>query len=316
MKVLFVLFRSLGDVCMGSTVIHALKQNNPDMIIDVMTEKQNVNTLEGNPDVNDIIIGDNYMYANIYFVKNKYDKLFKVNMVNHVETCWHHLPELQNQHLVEWYGKKCGLDKLEDKNIYIFPSVDDEKIANELYSKTNKEKLVAIHTTSGSHKVNGTDFYQRVDSKDWPISYFDVVAERLIRNGYSICQIGADNDKVMQYKNVVNLLGQLTFKQTYSFLKKCSGYIGVDSGPAYLSGQTGIPTLLIMGATQNQSSKYGPGVGPRNDNVTYLNPIRPNDKNCNPVPCYTHCQIKKFGGCIIDITTDQVYEKFKQITGE
>ncbi len=318
MKVLFTLFRSLGDVCMGTTVIHALKQRNPDMIIDVVTEKQNVNTLEGNPDVNKIHVLDNYFESMLLYMDEKYDKIFKVNMINHLETRWHHLPELQNQHLVEWYAKKCGIDVLEDKTIYIYPSDKDEKVVEQLCSTLPMEKMIAVHTTSGSHRIPGTEMYQRVDSKDWPIDYFNVVCDRLIRKGYSICQVGAPSDKKIESDKVIDVRGKLTFKQTASFFKKCKAYLGVDSGPSYLAGWSGIPCLIIMGATQNQEKNKlnsGPSVGPRNDNVEYINPVRPNNENCKPVTCYTHCIIGHNGGkgCIMDISTDAVFSKFESI---
>ncbi len=318
MKVLFVLFRSLGDVCMGTTVIRALKEKNPNYIIDVMTEKQNVETLQGNPDVNEIIVGDNYMFANIYFMENHYDKIFKVNMLNQLESCWHHLPESQNQHLVEWYAKKCGIDNLRDKNIYIYPTNADYEIADFYFNKLKNEKLIAFHTTSGSHRIEGTDKFNRVQSKDWPIDYFEVIAERLLRNGYNVCQVGSESDEKIQIEGVQNLLGKLSFKQCAPFFKKCLGYLGVDSGPAYLAGWSGIPSLLIMGSTQNQGKSNfnsGPSVGPRDNNVFYINPVRPQNENCSPVPCYNHCAIGHNGGrgCIQDITTDVVYEKFIKI---
>jgi ADP-heptose:LPS heptosyltransferase len=328
MKVLFVLFRSLGDVCMGTTVIHTLKQQNPDMIIDVATEKQNVNTLEGNPDINEIHVLDNYFESMLLYMDGKYDKIFKVNMVNHLETRWHHLSELQNQHLVEWYAKKCGIDVLEDKNIYIYPSEKDEKIVSEetykafgnLSEEFFHEKVIAIHTTSGSHRIPGTDQYQRVDSKDWPIDYFQVLADRLVRKGYTVCQVGAASDKKIELDKVVDLRGKFSFKQTAVFFKKCHAYVGVDSGPAYLASDwANIPSLILMGSTQSYlytKINGGPSVGPRSKNAYFIDAIKPNNENCGPItPCYTHCIIghNNGKGCIADISTDQVFNKFMEI---
>lgn len=318
MKILMVLFRSLGDVCMGTTVLRAVRAKYPDAQIDFMTEKANVNTLEGNPDVNNIIIGSSYFEAWDTFNTGKYDQLLKLNMVNHVETAWHHIPALQNQHLVEWYGQKAGVDVTQDKNIYIYPSEKDEKVAKELYDSLGNNKVIAFHTSSGQHSY-GNVKEKRVESKDWPIMFFDIIAERLINKGYVVAQIGAATDKKMEYDGVIDLTGKLSFKQSASFFRHCQGFLGLDSGPAYLAGWAGIPSLVLMGATQNYKDepygKNGPFVGPKNDNVFYINAKRPENPNCSPVPCYVHCVIGKMGGCIIDITPDMVWNKLKTIVG-
>jgi len=298
---------------MGTTVVRAVRDKYPDATIDFITEKANIDTLSGNPDINNIIEGESYFEALSVFGTGGYDKFYKLNMTNHIESCWHHIPSLQNQHLVEWYGTKAEVDVTNDKGIYIFPSEKDEKIANELYDSLGKDKVVVFHTSSGQHSF-GDVKDQRVESKDWAMMNFNITAERLIKNGYTVVQIGAPSDKVLECEGAINLLGKMTFKQTASFLKRCAGYLGVDSGPAYLSGWSGIPTLLIMGATQNQTPENkGPSVGPRDENVEYLNPVRPNDPKCSPVPCYVHCLIGKAGGCVADITTDMVWDKLKSM---
>jgi len=315
-KILLILFRSLGDVCMGTTVLRAVRVKYPTAQIDFMTEKANINTLEGNPDINNIIIGSNYYEALDVFSTNGYDEIYKLNMINHTETSWHHIPELKNQHLVEWYGKKAEVDVSGDDNIYIYPSEKDEKVVDavlaEIIGDLTNKKLVAIHTSSGQY--NGKDKKYRIESKDWSINYFDITAERLCRNGYTVIQIGASSDRKMEYKDVVDLTGKMSFKQTACLLKKCVLYLGVDSGPAYLAGWAGLPALILMGATQFVKNG-GPSVGPRQSNVEYINAPKPNDKNCSPSPCYINCVIQKLGGCIADISTDSVWDKIKSMIG-
>jgi len=313
MKILLVLFRTLGDICMGTTVLRAVKSKYPDAQIDFMTEKQNINILEGNPDVNNIIIGSNYFEALDLFSSSKYDKIYKLNMANHTDTCWHHILKHQNQHLTEWYAQRAEIKNLDDKNIYIYPSENDIKVVDE-FRKDLPKDLIAIHTSSGWHGS------MNIDSKDWPIQYFEVIAERLIRKGYNVIQIGGEKDKKLTTENVIDGIGKLTFKQTSQFLKHCKLFLGVDSGPAYLAGWSGIPSVVIMGSTQNYNNitnliSKGPFVGPRNDNVHYINPTRPNNPNCQPIPCYVRCLIGKSGGCIIDVTTDMVWTKLINILG-
>ena len=54
--------------------------------------------------------------------------------------------------------------------------------------------------------------------------------------GFNVIQVGASNDKKIKNQNVIDLTGKLTFKQNAELIKKCSAFVGVDSGPAYLAG--------------------------------------------------------------------------------
>ena len=318
MKILLVLFRTLGDVVMGTTVLRAVKSKYPDSEIDFMTEQANVNTLEGNPDINKIIIGGSYFEALDTFSSGNYDKIYKLNMINHTETSWHHIPEMQNQHLSEWYGRKAEVDVENDKNIYVYPSEKDKEVSDKLFVSLNIDgkRSIIFHTSSGQHAY-GNSGEIRVESKDWPIDCFEALAERLINKGYNVIQIGLPKDKKLKHPKVIDVTGKLTFKQTMPFVSNFGAYLGVDSGPAYLAGQTGIPSIILMGATRNQTKdNKGPSVGPRNDSVEYINPERPDHPMCKPVPCYVHCQVPHdvLGvgmkmSCIARITVDEVYNK-------
>ena len=306
MKILVVLFRSIGDILMGTTVLHALRKKYPNDIIDFVTEKQNVPILSGNPDISNVVICDNYFDANVLYVKGRYDKIFRLNMANHFETCWHHIPKWQNQHLVEWYAKRAELEDFNDKDIYIYPSKEDYAFSEQIMEKIPQEKLVAIHTSSGVHEG------AKVESKDWPISYFDIIADKACKNGFTVVQIGVSSDKKMNNEKVVDLRGKMSLMQTACFLKKCSTFIGIDSAPVYLAAWAGIPTISIMGATQGKSENYtGPLIGPRTDNVSFIHPIRPNDPSCRPVPCYISCPLNN--PCINNILPNQIWNKFKRI---
>lgn len=310
MKILFVLFKTLGDVCMGTTVVRALKKKFPDSTIDFVTMPQNKNILEGNPDINQIVTMDNYYDANMHFIDGGYDEIYRVGMITFVDSAWHHVLEHQNQHLVEWYAKRAEIDVLEDKNIYIYLNQDDIGAVDDYWEDLDSsKKYVAIHTTSGAHPGVGP-----IESKDWPIDNFNIVADTLSKMGYGILQLGAFSDKKLKAGNPIDFTGKFSFKQNAEVIKRCAGYIGVDSGPAYLAGWAGIPTVLIMGATQNLGEGKGPNVGPRNDTVHHINAPKPDNPNCKPTPCYIRCQVPGKGiGCIADISVDQVLKKFQEI---
>jgi ADP-heptose:LPS heptosyltransferase/glycosyltransferase involved in cell wall biosynthesis len=141
------------------------------------------------------------------------------------------------------------------------------------------------------------------------------LADDLIAAGYNVVQIGAFSDKKLSNPAVIDATGKLTFKQHVEFFKHFSAYIGNDSGPAYLAAESGIPCLIIMGSTQNKGLGKGPSVGPCHPNVAYIEPQRPNNPLCTPVPCYTHCQIGKAGGCVVDVAPKDVKRIVWQMLG-
>jgi heptosyltransferase-2 len=311
-KIAFILFRTLGDIAMGTTVVHAIKKKYPDSEITFITEKQNRDILENNPDIYEIFICDNYMDANLYCIKNKFDKIYRANMANHSDSCWHHDGSKNYQHLMQWYAQKAGIENLTDYHHYIYLSEKDKSAVEKYWNSIVRDgKFVAIHTSSGAHSGPQS----RVESKDWPIQYFDALADDLIASGYNVVQIGAFSDKKLSNPKIIDATGKLTFKQHLEFFKKFSAYVGNDSGPAYLAAESGIPCLLIMGSTQNKGLGKGPSVGPCHPNVSYIEPQRPNNPMCSPVPCYTHCQIQKPGGCVVDIAPIDVKKIVWQMLG-
>jgi len=312
-KVAFIMFRTLGDICMATTVVHALKEKSPDDEIHFITQAQNVHILEGNPDISKIIVRDNYYEANLYCVENKYDKILRAGMANNFDSIWHHIESQNKQHLVEWYAKRAGLETLDDKSTYVYMSEDDVADVDDYWNEPDidkNKKHIVMHTTSGVHGNIS------VPSRDWPIEKFTELARGLMDKGYGIIQIGGFMDKKIQLPGVVHLTGKVSFKQSGELIKRCDGYIGVDSGPAYLAGWAGVPSIVIMGATQNTCDSSGPSVGPREDTVCYVNAIKPDNPACSPVPCYTACQIGKKIGCIEDVPTQVIFNQILSMLDE
>ncbi len=305
-KSLVVLFKSLGDVAMTTPIVKALKEKDPTGTIDFITTPPARHILEGNPNINKIIIMDNYTDANFYCIENNYDEIHRLGMANWLETNWHHLPEHQNQHMISWYAKRAGIENLIDKNIYVYLSAEDIDAVNDYWEDLDQsKKYIAIHTTSGVHGSVGS-----IESKDWPINRFSALAHRLYDEGYSLIQIGAFNDK--KIKGVIDFTGKFSFKQNAEVIKRCVGYVGVDSGPAYLLNYSATPGILIMGATQHVSGQ--PSVGPFGTNIHYIHAPKPQNQNCTPVPCFVNCQIPSMGkGCITNISVDDVLNKLKEV---
>lgn len=289
----FVIFKSMGDVLMCTPVIHALRLKYPDSTIRVHVLDTYKDLLNNNPDLNLVVphASDAYMSVHRYLKQNPGDIFVPAAMANHYDTCWHHNEETSNLHMIDFYTKRAGLPiPLADKHVrYSFqPSLPLDK------------PYAVFHNTT------------LLETKDWPIQYFNHLAI-MIKEKYNIdiIQIGGSKDKpITGAFNKMNT----SFADAASWIKHARFYVGVDSGNSYLAEAAGIPTFIVMGSTQalpQEQGKTGPFVGPVGPNVHYIEPNRPNDPNCRPIPCYNHCAIK--APCIDSIKPEDVFFKIQEV---
>jgi len=297
------LFRTLGDVLMGTVVVHSNKAKLPDSHIRFFTDPVYTGLLENNPEVNEILGATSYMEMyDKRFTLPKADHTCKLAMANHYDTCWHHNPETANQHMIDFYANRANLDlKITDYTVR-FHSTDAQLEAFKALELP--DKYIVLHTTS------------LLETKNWPLQYFNHLAIMLSKTyGLPIVQIGGPEDSPIT--GTTSLLGKTPIGLTNQVIKHASFYVGVDSGSAYLAGMAKIPTFLIMGASMGKpqvAGQLGPLVGPVGDNVHYIEPTRLQDRNCMPIPCINHCALQK--PCINTIMPQVVHEAIKNIVKE
>jgi ADP-heptose:LPS heptosyltransferase len=299
-KILVALFDTESDVMLSTAVVHELKNLNPDSTIDFITRAKNIQLLDGNPDINKIIVKDNYYEANIHYIENGYDVFHRIGMANWLDTCWHHVDGQSDQHLVEWYAKRAGLDGLEDKNIYLYPSEDDIEDVDALL-KTIPEANYFLINTGDAQKT----------SKDMPQNSANVIADFLIKNKFGVIQIGDSSNDLISIAGVVDFRGKITLKQSAVLAKKCKAYIGIDSAYSYAVSVSGKTCVIALGPTQYTLGEAS--IGARQDNMFYINAPKPNAPSCSPTSCFTNCQINKPGGCMVDIDPRIILQTIDQL---
>lgn len=291
-----VMFRTMGDVLMSTPILHALRLKYPNDIIRLHTMNQYQDIVKTNKDINFCVTyeKENYMAVYRWLSKNPGDMLLPVGMANHYDTCWHHNPETAGLHMIDYYAKRAGLEiPLADKHIRFTEDAKDEETFGD--TRLTKDQYLVFHTTS------------LLETKDWPIQYFNELAIKL-REKYKvpIVQIGGVQDQPLN-DPVKDLRGKTTYSQTGVLIKHCKFYVGVDSGSTYLAEAYNKPCFVIMGSTQAVAqvpNQTGPFVGPVGPNCHYIEPVRPENTNCKPIPCYNHCVIKD--PCIVKIQVDDV----------
>lgn len=293
-----VLFRTLGDVLMGTTIVHAIKEKYPDSSIRFFTDPAYMDLLHNNSEIQTVVSASTYM--DVYSQRatmTKADITCHLGMANHYDTCWHHNSETAGQHMIDFYAKRAKLDlKITDYNVR-FTSIEPHMA---MYIGLGlPEKYITIHTTS------------LLETKNWPMQYFNHLVIMLNKTyNLPIVQIGGPQDAPID--GTINLLGKTNIGVTNIIVQRAAFYIGVDSGSAYLAGAAKIPTFLIMGSSMGKpqvEGQFGPLVGPVGDNVHYIEPVRPHDMHCMPIPCINHCALQK--PCINTIQPQQVLEVIK-----
>jgi ADP-heptose:LPS heptosyltransferase len=90
-------------------------------------------------------------------------------------------------------------------------------------------------------------------SRSWPIENWQLVADFIIAQGYSVAVVGKDvlskSDNVLKksfgLKGCVNLTNKLSLDQTYYTIKNCSLFITCQNGLSVLSGTTATEIIVL-----------------------------------------------------------------------
>lgn len=232
-----------------------------------------------------------------------YDKLF-----SHVLKSTDPIHEVEkNLEVIKYLGGQVNENKME-----LWFTKEDEDIARVILDKGSNSpdlnKVVAF--CPGASRAKNI----------WPLSKFVELGFMLnqyhnIRivviggpgeEDYGECLVRNLGDKVF------NLIGKLTLRQTAAVLKKCSLYVGNDTGPMHLAAAVGTPVVAISqhprdGLPQHQNSpeRFGPWDVPS---------VVVQPKKAVP-PCVDSCSAME-SHCICTVEVDQVKEAVFQLLGE
>lgn len=204
--ILFMQHSSAGDVLMSTQCFKGLiKKHN--MPIVYMTQKQFMDIVEGNPNVERVIEWDPYAAQDYTFVYDPHGEKILPGGWNNLDV-----------KLYNMYPYFCGVPSDE---MFIGQKEVDAELPDEYY---------IVHTTGGQAEYR-------------TYSHMDVVIKRL--GGYAI-QIGGKNDLACKEAHI-DLRGKLSFRETAWVMAKAKGAIVIDSFPAHLAGALGTPVVVLFG---------------------------------------------------------------------
>ena len=194
--------------------------------------------------------------------------------------------------------------RVQDDRLELWLGKEDEAFADETlgdHGVKPGDLLIAFCPGAGEPK------------RRWPVSRYTELGLWLQRK-YRACLviIGGPGEEVLGWEllqelgssPIINIVGRTTLRQTVAFLKRCSLYIGNDTGPMHMAAAVGVPIVElschpVSGAPYSVNSPLR--FRPWRDNHIVIQPERPLP------PCEDEC-IADQPHCILSITVEQVKE--------
>ena len=109
-------------------------------------------------------------------------------------------------------------------------------------------------------------------NKCWPIEHFIALAQRLFREGLSVCALVGEvererwpADQMSRLRSACELREPQTLVELADLIARARAFVGNDSGPGHLAAMVGIPTVTLFGP--NDPTRWKP-LGPRTKVVT------------------------------------------------
>ncbi|MCM8795011.1 MAG: lipopolysaccharide heptosyltransferase II [Candidatus Omnitrophica bacterium] len=313
-KILVIRTDRIGDLVLSTPVIRALRTAYPQAHIGVMVRPSNRELVEGNPDLDEVILYDKDRQhkswaASLQFArelkKKNYDTSLILHSTNRVilvsflagirrrigyarRLGWlltDSVPYVKREgqkHELEYnldLLKKLGIDSKERRLFVPVQPRHEEKIDRFLLHEGIHPKvhpIVVIHPGASC------------PSKRWPIQRFAAVADRLIERHHAGVVVVTGPEEVETGKEMIRrmarqpaaALGTLGLGELACLLKRARCLLSNDSGPVHIGCAVGTPVVSIFG-------RWGGGLSPTRWGPTGENSIvLHQDVGCRP--CLAH----------------------------
>lgn len=231
-----------------------------------------------------------------------YDKLF-TKVFDYRKPC--HEVE-KNLYLLKQLGGTITDDSLE-----LWNDTDDEKYIDSLLKNYEKEYLIALVVSASSNK------------REWLPEKFSALMTMLVKDNKNVrFVLLGDKINTEKIKNkivnnflasyVIDCVGKTTLRQTYTILKRCKFFIGLDTGPMHIAAVTKVNGIVLSCHPQNGDKQHGNAperFGPWKSNLKVIRPLNGLED------CKNGCR-KNYAHCINQITVEQVFGEYKQLREE
>ncbi|MFA5116921.1 MAG: lipopolysaccharide heptosyltransferase II [Candidatus Omnitrophota bacterium] len=329
-RILIVRTDRIGDVILSTPVIKAFRDYYPNAHIAMMVRPYTADIVDGNPYLDEVIVYDKdgahkSWQDSMKFAFELRKKNFDLALVLHPTQSAHlitfiagidkrvgynrkwgflltdplpHTKEWGEKHEMEYnldMVRNLGLEP-KDRSLFLPIKDESEKWVDELIGKSGirqNDKIVAISPGASD------------PTKEWVMERFAQVADALsVKYSFSVIIVGAPQEaeltnrvRMTMHRFAVDLGGKTSVSQLASVLKRCSLFVGMDSGVMHMACALGLPVVALYGRKQKGLSPVR--WGPLSPKSRFLH----RDVGCKV--CLAHNCTKNFL-CFKEITVDDV----------
>ena len=331
-RILIVNVNWLGDTLFATPFIRAIREVCPDSYIAVLTHPRCYEILEGNPNINEIIIYDEKKqhrgllrrFSIISYLRSKrFDTAFilRKSLTRTLVLLFSKIPNRigynskragflltkrvavprRYLHNVEYFlnlARAIGIDP-KNKNYEILISETDKDRADKVLNEAGIGRGAFIVINAGGNW----------DLKRWPVANFAKLCDEVFNKlRVNVVLTGAEKDSALAKKitdltmhKPIMLCGKTDLKTLGAIFKKAIVVISNDSGPMHLAAAVGSPVIAIFGPTSPEIT------GPHGDKRFK---VLHKDIGCK-IPCYKlTCEDNK---CMKAVTVEDVMRAIIEI---
>ena len=221
------------------------------------------------------------------------------------------VPLEENRYALEHYLRlldPLGIRPGEEPRLECHTSAEDEAFGERFWSEHGLLGKCVVALQPGGARNLGMD----LGIKRWLPEYFGAVAGHLVREcGVRVMLVGGPDDRVFSDQakracptDLLDVTGQISLGRLAAILRRCSLFLGNDSGPLHIAAGVGTATLSVFGPTQPEF--FAPR-GPRHRHIVSEVPCAPCFTYGNPPPCPNDHQ------CMRSITPDNVFRVAREM---
>ena len=310
--ILIIRFSSLGDVVLTTGIIKYVKEQQPDINIDIITRSDFAGVFADFPYIRNVYCIDKGDSAqkllDVLNTMPDYDGVFDLHanqrsLLSKIilpAKSWTYEKNSLARRLYVKYGI-CG-DRLKKHTVQKYcqplcrglnlPLPSLEEIRPYLPSPLAQTK------TGGGAKIVGIHPFASKNTKQWPFIY--ELCKLLLDSGIKVRVVGAG--KMELPDGVEDMTGFTPLNMLIRNIAECDVFFSTDSGPMHIATALGIPLVAIFGPTSRELGFY-----PSFSGCTVIE-----DKTLSCRPCHIHgsskCPKKHFS-CMMSATIEEVRTK-------
>jgi heptosyltransferase-3 len=278
-RILVIALRHLGDVLLTTPLLRSLRQAYPEAQLDILVYGNTAPILEGNPDINHIIITPNrpkfsdychllprlFRHYDLALATQTGDRPFlytflaaplRLAVVPSKNTKgwwkrffvqrWIELDD-DNTHTVLQHLKLLDLIDVPRNFSLIPPQTDDiQQLKEQFPFLSANTDYAVLHP------------YPRWTYKRWTTEGWIEIGHYLKKSGLKLVLSGGSAQEEVDYVaniqnklpvDTINLAGQVSLAQLANIIAQAKLFIGPDTGITHLAAATGIPVIAIYGPT-------------------------------------------------------------------